>query len=183
MQSPQHLKAMPGYPLQEILASRLVPGLCRVINGGALTGETMGREQLGLDVECEGLTVLAEQEDREFLGFTRPGWSRRSYGNCFLSFLRSAFHEPLTTGLRGEHRACISCNFCAEVCPAGILPHLIHKYLYQDAIEEAERTRVDLCVRCGLCSFVCPSKIELREQFIEARETIRRELHAEEVPA
>ena len=63
------------------------------------------------------------------------------------------------------------------------MPHLIHKYLYQDAIEDAERARIDLCVECGLCSYVCPGKIELREQFIEAKETIRQELHAEEVTA
>ena len=130
--------------------------------------------------ECNGLTVLREQVDRELLGFVRPGLFRRSYSRCFLSSLRKNFSEPLTTGLRGEGRPCVSCGFCEEVCPASIMPHLIHKYLYQDELEEVERTRVDLCVECGLCSFVCPSKIDLREQFIEAKERILEELHAEQ---
>jgi Na+-translocating ferredoxin:NAD+ oxidoreductase RnfC subunit len=88
---------------------------------------------------------------------------------------RLRYAGRLTTALRGERRACISCNACEEVCPARIMPHLIHKYLYQGALDLAERARVDLCVECGLCSFVCPSKIELRQQFVDAKEQIRRE--------
>ncbi len=173
---PTHLKAMPGYPLEALLGARVSARPVRVISGGALTGETIGPGQRGLDVECSGLTLLPDPIDREFLAFTRPGWDRRSYSKCFLSSFRGSFAERLTTALRGELRPCVACNFCEDVCPAGIMPHLIHKYLYQDVIEEAERARVDLCVRCGLCSFVCPSKIELRKQFVEVQETIRREL-------
>jgi Na+-translocating ferredoxin:NAD+ oxidoreductase RnfC subunit len=55
------------------------------------------------------------------------------------------------------------------------MPHLIHKYLYSDLIEEVDQARVDLCIECGLCSFVCPSKIELRSQFIEAKLLIEKE--------
>ena len=60
------------------------------------------------------------------------------------------------------------------------MPHLIHKYLYHDALEEVERAGVHLCVNCGLCSFVCPSKIELHEQLLEARVRIRQEFHEHE---
>lgn len=181
--SPVHLRAMPGYPLQAIVEPRLSCDPARVVNGGVLTGLTVPAEQMGLDTECDGLTALPEHTERELLGFTRPGWSRRSYSNCFLSLLRRPFSEALTTALRGQRRACISCGFCEEVCPARIMPHLLHKYLYQDEVEEAERTGLHLCVRCGLCSFVCPSKIELREQLMEAQEMVRSELHTEEVGA
>jgi len=175
--SPMHLKAMPGYPLESLLAGRVDGDRVRVINGGALVGETVGEDQPGLPSECSGLTVLHEHSKREFLGFVRPGWDRQSYSKCFLSSLRGRFHERFTTGMRGELRACVACGSCEQVCPAGIMPYLIHKLIYQDKLEEVERARVDLCVSCGLCSFVCPSKIELREQFIEIRKTIREELH------
>ena len=173
--SPVHLKAMAGYPIQTILDKYVFEPDVRVLNGGILAGEPISPETLGLDVESRGLTVVPELKDREFLGFTRPGWNRRSYSGCFLSSLRKDFRERLTTAVRGELRPCISCNFCDEVCPAGIMPHLIHKYLYRDLLEEADETRVDLCVECGLCSFVCPSKIELRKQFIQAKELIEKE--------
>lgn len=188
VESPVHLKAMPGYPLEAILKGRVSGGEVRVINGGALTGGAitcgcLSESSLGLDSECAGLTVLTEQTEREFLGFLRPGWDRPSYGNCFLSVLRPGLLEPMTTALRGERRPCISCGYCEEVCPARIMPHLIHKYLYQDALEAAEEARVDLCVHCGLCSFVCPSKIELSKELADAQGTIRAELHPEEVSA
>jgi Na+-translocating ferredoxin:NAD+ oxidoreductase RnfC subunit len=61
------------------------------------------------------------------------------------------------------------------VCPADITPHLIHKYLYRDLIEEAEEARVDLCVECGLCTVVCPSKIDLVKQIIDAKVLIAKE--------
>ena len=173
--SPGHISVMPGYPLQAIKDERAFDPDTRVIDGGALTGEALGDDALGIGAECRGLTALPELRDREFFGFVRPGSDRNSYWPCFLSSLRKKLRERLTTGMRGEGRPCVSCNSCEEVCPAGITPHLIHKYLYQDLIEEAARARVDLCVECGLCSFVCPSKLDLREQFVQAKKLVEQE--------
>ncbi|TKJ36620.1 MAG: hypothetical protein CEE38_09940 [Planctomycetes bacterium B3_Pla] len=172
---PTHLKVMPGYPIQAIKDKYVFEPAARVISGGILTGDVLTEEALGIDTECRGITVLPEMEEREFLGFIRPGWDRDCYAKCFLSSMRKPFAERLTTGLRGEPRPCISCNFCEEICPAGIMPYLIHKYLYADLIEEAEQARVDLCVECGLCSYVCPSKIDLRKQLIDAKGLIEKE--------
>lgn len=181
--SPVHLKAMPGYPLKDILADRIDTGATRAIDGGVFTGRTVEPRQQGLSAECMALTVLDEQVDRELLGFTRPGSDRRSYSKCYTSTLRRPFAESLTTALRGERRPCVACGFCEEVCPAGIMPYLIHKTLYQGELEDAQQARVDLCVGCGMCSFVCPSKIDLRGEFIATQEAIRQEIHAEEVQA
>lgn len=176
---PAHLMVMPGYPIEQLLEGR-VSGAGRVVSGGALTGDQITGGQAGLDAECTALTVLPHETEREMLSFARPGWDRRSYSRCFLSSLRRAWPEPLTTLLRGEQRPCVTCGFCEEVCPVGIMPHLIHKYLYQELLEEAEDARVDLCIGCGLCSYVCPSKIDLRQELVDAQEKIRRELHAVE---
>ncbi len=172
---PTHIKVMPGYPMNDIRDKYVVEPGVRLINGGVLTGELLGAETLGLDTECRALTVLPELQEREFLGFARPGWDRSCYSPCFLSSLRKDFRERLTTAMRGEERPCVSCGYCEEVCPAGIMPHLIHKYLYRDLIEEADEARVDLCVECGLCSYVCPSKIDLRRQLIDAKDLIAKE--------
>jgi Na(+)-translocating NADH:ubiquinone oxidoreductase A subunit len=173
--SPSHLKVFTGYPIKNITERYVFEPAARIINGGILTGKAVTSDDKGIETECRGLTVLPELEDREFLGFVRPGWGRSSYAKCFLSSLRKPFSENYTTGVKGELRPCISCNFCEEVCSAGIMPHLIHKYLYADLIEEVEKTRVNLCVECGLCSYVCPSKIELTKQFIEAKDIIEKE--------
>lgn len=179
VREPTHLKAIPGYPLEALLAGRLSSGPVRLLNGGVLRGTTIPPQQRGIDAECAGITVLPEHDQREFLGFLRPGADRRSYSRCFLSALRRSRPERLTTAVRGEGRPCVACGFCEEICPAGIMPHLIHKALYADHLEEAERLRVDLCVRCGLCTWVCPSKIELGAQFAHAQDTLVREREAE----
>jgi len=173
VEKPSHLRAMAGYPLRELAAGRCARGPVRLIDGGALTGRAVTKDEWGLSAECDGLTVLPGVGHRRVLSFMRPGWGERSHSRCFLSSLRPAFRERLTTEVRGERRACVSCGYCEEVCPAGIMPHLIHKLLYQNELEEAERSRVDLCVGCGLCSYVCPSKIELSEQFQQAQQELR----------
>jgi Na+-transporting NADH:ubiquinone oxidoreductase subunit A len=177
---PVHLRAPLGYPLEDLLVGRLAEGPQRIIDGGILNGETVGAQQLGLGVELAGLTVLQEPRRRELFGFVRTGLDRISYSNCFLSVLRPHYAEPLTTALRGEHRPCIGCGFCEEVCPAGIMPHWIHKLAYQDALEEIARCGSEKCVACGLCSYVCPSKLDLRREILDANEAIRRELHVAE---
>ncbi len=173
--SPAHLKAMSGYPIKRIRDKYVFEPVVRMINGGILAGERLGAEMLGVDTECRGITILPELKDREFLGFVRPGWARNCYAPCYLSALRKKFRERFTTGLRGEARPCVSCGYCDEVCPAGIMPSLIHKYLYRDLIEEVDEARIDLCVECGLCSYVCPSKIDLRQQLIDAKDLITKE--------
>jgi Na+-transporting NADH:ubiquinone oxidoreductase subunit A len=173
--SPAHLKAMAGYPVKEIIDRYVFSPFPRIINGGIFTGTKVTEEVFGLETECRGITILPEHKEREFLGFIRPGWERSSYSGCFLSSLRKEFRQRLNTAMYGEGRPCVSCNYCEEVCPANIMPHLLHKYLYRDLIEEVDQARVDLCIECGLCSYVCPSKIDLRQQFIDAKELIEKE--------
>ncbi len=170
--SPVHIQVVPGYPLKAITDKYVFQHNRRIIDGGILTGQAIETSMLGVSTECQGITILSEPKEREFLGFMRPGADRGSYSACFLSTLLKPFRERLTTALRGEGRPCISCNFCEEVCPVELTPHLIHKYLHRDLLEEADRAGVNSCISCGLCSYVCPSKINLQAQFIEARRLI-----------
>lgn len=172
---PTHVSVTAGYPVETLVSEFKVPFASRVINGGIMTGSAIQHGRSGIDTECRGITFLPEHTEREFIGWMRPGFDRRCYGSCFGSALMGDFRERLTTAVRGEVRPCISCNFCEEVCPAGIMPHLIHKYLYKDLIEEADSAHVSFCVQCGLCSFVCTSKLELREEFAKAIEVIEEE--------
>ena len=180
VREPIHVRAPLGYPIETLLAGRVSSDPRRVIDGGILNGEAVGEQQLGVGAESGGLTVLLEPTRRELWGFVRTGLDRISYSNCFLSLLRPRYVEPLTTALRGEHRPCIGCGFCEELCPAGIMPHLIHKLAYQDALEEIDRCAAHKCVGCGLCSYVCPAKLDLRREILDANEAIRRDLHATE---
>jgi Na(+)-translocating NADH:ubiquinone oxidoreductase A subunit len=171
---PMHLQMVAGYPLSKIMTEHALPD-CIAIDGGTLTGRLLTQDVKGVPADCKGITLLPEHQSREFLAFVRPGFDRQSYSACFMSSLCGDFPERLTNAVRGELRPCVSCNFCEDVCPAGIIPHRLHKLVYQDDIDQIERSRIDLCIECGLCSFVCPSKIELVHQFQQAKQAIAKE--------
>jgi len=176
---PAYFDVPVGYPLDRLFEAAEARGPFRTVRGGALRGQAV-EETVGVDAEAQGYTLIPRPpEKREMLSFLRPGLDRGSYSRCWLSALRKPRPEPLTTASRGERRACVSCCLCEQVCPVGVFPQLIHRALYEDALEEAERLRIDLCIDCGLCSYVCPSKIDLRREFAEARVRIEEELHAE----
>ena len=172
-----HLSLMVGHPLSAIRDAYAMENTIAV-EGGMLTGRLLPDDMKGTSSGCKGITFIPKLQSREFLGWLRPGFDRQSYSNCFMSSLCSVFPEHMTNAVRGELRPCVSCGFCEKVCPAGIMPHRLHKLIYQDDIDAVEQFRIDLCVECGLCSFVCPSKIELMRQFQEMKETIKAEKEA-----
>lgn len=176
VEEPVHMKAVAGYPVADILEGRTSGGSLRVVDGGILTGREIGVDRSGVPLDCRGLTVLGELGERRLLAFARPGLSTHAYGRTFFGSWCPPPVERLDTGLRGELRACIACGQCVDVCPARIMPNVIHKSLYRNDLERAIDARIDLCVDCGLCSYVCPSKIELRQEILDAKATIHAEL-------
>jgi len=144
---PAHVSVISGYPLPAILEQAGAGPDVRIVNGGALTGTALDPLQHGLDTECLGLTVLSTCVSREFLGFVRPGFSRRSYCPSFASAVRPRFSELATVALQGEKRACVACGFCATVCPARLMPAAMHKLIFQGQLEQAEQHRPDLASR------------------------------------
>ena len=58
------------------------------------------------------------------------------------------------------------------------MPNVLHKAIYAKDLERAIDVRVDLCIECGLCSYVCPSKIDLRQQFVDAKAEIQADMEA-----
>ncbi len=92
-----------------------------------------------------------------------------------MSSITGAPDSEITNSLRGERRPCIACGLCEKVCPAELMPQIIHRYLYSEDFNKAEAVGLDLCVDCGLCTYVCPSKIELEKQFMKTLEQLRLE--------
>lgn len=172
---PTHVEVSTGYPLAKLRALCGITSSQRLLSGGAFTGRAIDSAQLGVDAECDGLTAIPPPDEREFLSFLRPWFTKRSYSRASASALLPRFSERFTTALRGETRACISCGYCSEVCPARIVPSAIHKLLYQDNLDEVESFLPDRCIGCGLCTYVCPSKIELATEITDARKKLLQE--------
>jgi Na+-transporting NADH:ubiquinone oxidoreductase subunit NqrA len=171
--NPTHVEAPVGYPMKFILSAAGVEGEeVRVINGGALTGDALDEKQVGLDTECNGITVIPECTKREFLAWANPGFTKHAFMNAFASLIYPFFRESYTTGLRGERRPCISCAACEFVCPARLMPYLIYRYVDNGRIDDAVKIGLQRCVNCGLCTQVCTSKLEHRKTFVGAQQAL-----------
>ncbi len=173
--NPKHVKARIGTPLSSLLKESIDPDKVLVLRGGLLTGEPVDFSTESIQYDDDAFFFLPKSLKREMLHFVRPGFGRRSVFPAFISQLTGSLDKEITTSLRGEPRPCVACGMCEQLCPAGLLPQIIHRYVYRDALEEAKRMGIAQCIDCGLCTFVCPSKIELTDQFANARERIREE--------
>lgn len=170
--SPSHVRAITGYPIGKIRDGYADGSPVRVVNGGALSGRSLPADQIGLDAECMGLTIIAENTEREVLAWAHIGFGKHAFTRTFASILRPKFRESYTTAIRAEHRPCVSCSCCEQACPAGLMPFLLNRYIRRNRLEEAEKYGLWDCIECGLCSHVCLAKREMSHAFFEARTTL-----------
>lgn len=61
----------------------------------------------------------------------------------------SRYYEPLP---------CVRCGKCIDVCPMGLIPTTLAKYIEKDKLIEAEEMGIIDCIECGSCNYICPSK-------------------------
>jgi Na(+)-translocating NADH:ubiquinone oxidoreductase A subunit len=169
-----HLRVRIGAPLAETLDSYLdreQPQ--RIVRNSLLTGSIVNQDV----VDPLLATVIAVPEDKQGppLAFSRPGFRTDSYSRTFLAnFI--PFKKTVDTNIHGEHRPCIACTYCDSVCPAGILPHLLHRYVQRDVIDETLlRLRIFDCIDCNLCTYVCTSKIPLAELMRQGKAKLQAE--------
>ena len=160
----QWLRLLPGTSLAEIKKAHLDSEESLLIENSLLTGTVFSEEEnQGIGFKTKALLALPHSNTREFLEFLRPGPRAHSYSRTFLSSLspikpRFSFDSKK----HGEERACVSCGFCAQVCPAGIYPQLLYLMIQQGIFtEKLIQHGLFQCLSCNACSYVCPSKLPL----------------------
>ncbi|WP_320130838.1 electron transport complex subunit RsxC [uncultured Sphaerochaeta sp.] len=57
--------------------------------------------------------------------------------------------------------ACLNCGRCVAVCPIGLMPARLYRYISHGMYDEAMKSNLMDCKECGCCSFVCPAHIPL----------------------
>jgi Na(+)-translocating NADH:ubiquinone oxidoreductase A subunit len=133
----------------------------RLIVDNPMTGSTVTDPSLPIDRSCSGIIAIDEQDHGEFAGFAMPGFTKDSYTRTFAANFMPV-KRKISTNVHGDERPCVFCGFCEDVCPVGIIPHLIYRNVERDNIDEIlVQYRIFNCIDCNLCSYVCPSKIRV----------------------
>ncbi len=172
-----HLRVRVGTPLNEILNGRLKTDFSsRVILNSLLMGEELADFSLPVSRVFSKIIAVQENKHRDFLAFVRPGAKSDSYTRAFLAGWISGARKCPDTNQHGEERACISCGYCEEICPARIIPHLLSKHVEREIIDEKiVKYGIFDCIECGLCNFVCPSKLPLLKNIKKGQEGLAKE--------
>jgi electron transport complex protein RnfC len=56
---------------------------------------------------------------------------------------------------------CIKCGRCVTVCPMGLEPYMLTRYVQKQLWAEAEAGVVVDCIECGSCAYTCPARVPL----------------------
>ena len=145
----------------------------RFVYNNLLTGFTCSDMNLPLDRTCNSITALPERQFGGFMSFAAPGFKKDSHTKTFVaSFV--PFRKSLDTNTHGEERPCIFCGYCEDVCPVGIIPHLIFHNVERDKVEEhLAAYKIFNCMDCNLCTYVCPSKIPVASYVRDGKDKLR----------
>ncbi len=87
--------------------------------------------------------------------------------NCLIAGSLNEFPDSM------PEQACIRCGFCADVCPAGLLPQQLLSYSRSHDDQQLEDHGLFDCIECGACAYVCPSNIQLLQYYRSSKEQIR----------
>jgi len=158
--SPRVFSTRIGACVSQLVDGRLAEGKKRVISGSVLNGHTAygGTDYVGR--YDNQVSVIEEHDDREFMGWIAPGFSRFSALNVFLSSIFKPKMFDISTSQYGSPRAIVPIGVFEKVMPLDILPTpLIRSILVKDTDAAQELGCLELVEEdMALLSFVDPSK-------------------------
>lgn len=158
--SPRVFTTRLGAKVSDLTQGRLVEGRSRVISGSVFNGhiavghfDFLGRH----DVQ---VSVIEENDDREFMGWIAPGTKRFSALNVFVSSIFRPKAFEITTSQNGSPRAIVPIGVFEKMMPLDILPTpLIRSILVKDTDAAQQLGCLELIEEdMALFSFVDPGK-------------------------
>ena len=139
----------------------------RVVSGSVLAGTTTqpGDDKGFLGRYANQVSVLADDPQRELLGWSMPVGKRWSLSNTYLAKFLRPKSLKFDTDVNGSLRAIVPSGSYEKVMPMDILPTQLVKALVSDDLEGAEKLGVlELAEEdLALVQYVCPSKIAITD--------------------
>lgn len=176
VKNPRLVRTVLGANLSQLTKDELSAGENRVISGSVLCGNTAEGVHDYLGRYALQVSVIAEGNEKEFLGWITPQANKYSITRTVLGhFSKKLFN--FTTAENGGERAMVPIGSYERVMPLDILPTLLLRDLIVGDTDSAqalgclELDEEDL----ALCSFVCPGKYEYGSILRQALEKIEKE--------
>lgn len=176
--NPRLIRGRIGAALSELLDGEAKPGEVRCISGSVFGGRAASGEVLGfLGRYDQGVSLIAEERARHFLGWLTPGEHSFSIFPIYLAKLFGGHDFDFTTTTNGSPRAMVPIGMYEDVMPLDILPTFLLRALASGDLERAEQLGAleldeeDL----ALCTMVCPGKNDYGAMLRQRLDTIERE--------
>ncbi|NIN34818.1 MAG: Na(+)-translocating NADH-quinone reductase subunit A [Gammaproteobacteria bacterium] len=159
---PRLLRVRLGTEVQQLLKGELMSGKNRVLSGSVLSGRQAEGTADFLGRYHNQISVVKEDDEREFLGWLGLGRKKFSVNDLFMSHFSRNHKFDFTTSLNGSRRAIFPLDNFERVLPLDVLPVPLLKSLLIMDIETAEALG---CLELdeedlALCTYVCCSKQE-----------------------
>jgi len=158
--SPRILTTRLGADLTEFTAGRTLEGRLRVISGSVFNGHHATGQVNYLGRYHNQVSIIEENDDREFMGWIAPGTNKFSAINVFISSLFKPKSFNITSSQNGSPRAIVPIGVYEKVMPLDILPTpLLKAILVKDTDSAQELGCLELVEEdMSLCTFVDPGK-------------------------
>jgi len=158
-----HYRVPNGAPVHRILDGNLSDGEKRVINGDIMGGTQIAADG-HLPFRCSGLTIIAEDPSRHFMGWAGPGLGRFSASRAYLSWwLAQGKSWDLGTSQNGSLRSMVLTGLYDKYMPMNIMvDYLVRAVLANDTDEAIQLGILETDpADFALCAFACPSKMDV----------------------
>ena len=158
-----HYRVPIGAPLHHLLNGNLTSGEKRVVNGDVMGGTQIAPDG-HLPFRCSGLTVIAEDRSRHFMGWAGPGLGRFSMSRAYLSWwVARGKSWDLGSSQNGSLRSMVLTGLYDKYMPMNIMVD----YLVRAVIANDTEAAIQLGILetdpedFAACAFACPSKMDL----------------------
>tara|TARA_R110002049_G_scaffold2750_2_gene21620 strand:+ start:471226 stop:472572 length:1347 start_codon:yes stop_codon:yes gene_type:complete len=175
---PRLLETRIGADLLDLVDGELAQDVKpRVVSGSVLCGRTAESPRHYLGRFHMQVSVLQEGDEREFLGWQKPGFDKFSTTRVFASAGMPGKKFDMTTTTHGSERAMVPLGTYEKVMPLDILPtQLLRALICRDTDQAQQLGALELEEEdLALCTFVCPGKYEYGSLLRDNLSTIERE--------
>lgn len=175
---PRYLKVRKGAQVSKLIAGEIKEGKpLRAIAGSVFNGYTAEGALDFLGAYSNQISLIEEDDKREFLGWHSPGFDKFSIRNTFLSKLIPGKTFDLGSSTHGSLRAMVPTGAFEKVMPLDILPTQLLRALASNETDLAQ----DLgCLELAeediaLLTFAAPGKVDFGLVLRKVLDTIERE--------